>query len=160
LPEKDPLPGAEPVRNVRVQFAGEGSQQVDMRFVERGGTLSVSVRSTDETLTRNLQDHLPELNERLNMQHFQAETWMPDRGASMGFGSNGSAADAQSNSGSGFHGSGGGKQGGTSPDDGSGGQGRPQSGPRDDRPAWVRQLAALDAAAPQAVPGQGLPLRS
>jgi hypothetical protein len=148
LPENQISPTNEPVRNVRMQLSGEGNQRVDVRLVERGGALSVSVRSTDETLTRSLQDNLPELNSRLATQHLQTEIWVPARPASADFGGNGgSGTGAGSDSGTGSNGSGGSKQGGSSPDERSGYRshsGQSQDGRRDRGPAWLRQLVALD----------------
>jgi hypothetical protein len=159
LPENETAPASEPVRNIRVQLSGEGNQHVDMRLVERGGTLSVSVRSTDETLTRSLQENLPELNTRLTAQHFQAETWMPGRGVSTDSGGNGgSGSGAGSDSGTGSNGSGASKHGSSSPDGRSDSQShsrQSQDGRQDRRPAWVRQLAAFDGV-PQMTPGQGM----
>jgi hypothetical protein len=147
-PENEISPAGGPVRNIRVQLSGEGNQQVDMRLVERGGTLSVSVRSTDETLTRSLQENLPELNTRLTAQHFQAETWLPGRGVSTDSGgSGGSGTGAGSDSGTGSNGSGPSKHGSSSPDGRSDSQShsrQSQDGRQDRRPAWVRQLAAFD----------------
>jgi hypothetical protein len=159
LPENEISLASEPIRNIRVQLSGEGNQQVDMRLVERGGTLSVSVRSTDETLTRSLQENLPELNTRLTAQHFQAETWMPGRGVSTDSGgSGGSGTGAGSDSGTGSNGSGASKHGSSSPDGRSDSQShsrQSQDGRQDRRPAWVRQLAAFDGV-PQMTPDQGM----
>lgn len=147
-PEADSAPNSEPLRHVRVQLAGEGNQHVDMRLIERGGTLSVSVRSTDETLTRNLQQNLPQLNARLATQHFQTEAWTPVREIPMDFGGNdGAGHHFESQAGTGSSGSGGGKQGGSSSEEQSGDRnrsGHSQDGRQDDRPAWVRHLTAWD----------------
>jgi hypothetical protein len=147
LPDKDVALSSAPVRDVRVQLSGEGNQRVDMHLIERGGTLSVSVRSSDETLTRSLQDNLPDLNTRLSAQHFQTETWMPARGASTSSSDADSGSGGGSNSGAGSHESAGNKQGQSSPDEGSGSRnrsGQPPDRRQDGRPAWVGHLAALD----------------
>ncbi len=68
----------EPVRGAHVQIDGIGNQRVDIRMLERGGALSVSVRSGDATLARALQDHSLELNTRLATEHFRTELWKPD----------------------------------------------------------------------------------
>jgi hypothetical protein len=67
----------EPVRGAHVQIADAENQRVDIRLQERGGTLSVTVRSSDSTLARTLQDHAPELNARLSAEHFRTELWTP-----------------------------------------------------------------------------------
>jgi len=70
------MPSA-PVRAVRVELASDGNQRVALMLVERGGALSVSVRSTDSHLARSLQEHLPDLSTRLSEQRYQTEIWTP-----------------------------------------------------------------------------------
>ncbi len=74
----------EPVRGAHVQIAGAENQRVDIRLQERAGTLSVTVRSTDTSLTKALQDHAPELNSRLSLEHFRTELWTPNAGKNAG----------------------------------------------------------------------------
>ncbi len=68
---------AEPVRAAHVQIAGSDNQRIDIRMLERGGALSVTVRSADSGLTKALQDHVPELTGRLSMENFRTELWTP-----------------------------------------------------------------------------------
>ena len=68
----------EPVKSAHVQISGTDNQRVDIRLQERGGALSVTVRSTDTKLTQTLEDHAPELNSRLTAEHFQSEFWTPN----------------------------------------------------------------------------------
>ncbi len=68
----------EPVRGAHVQIAGAENQRLDIRLQERDGTLSLTLRSNDSTLTRALQEHAPELNTRLSAEHFRTELWTPD----------------------------------------------------------------------------------
>jgi hypothetical protein len=132
---------AQPMRSVRVQLAGEGDQRVDMRLVEYAGGLSVSVRTSDNSLTRGLQDHLPELGARLAAEHYQSQAWLPSVSeASAGK----SAASSSGQSGEQPAGRGGGQafsQGGSS----SSGGDRPQQqqGRNPDRAEawWERQAA-------------------
>ncbi len=65
------------VRNVRLQLDGDNNQRVDVRLTETGGELRVNVRSADATLTQAMQDHMPELTNRLDQQHFRTEVWLP-----------------------------------------------------------------------------------
>jgi hypothetical protein len=69
---------AEPVRGAHVQITSADNQRVDIRLQERGGTLSVSVRSGDANLTRTLQEHAPELTSRLSTEHYRTELWTPN----------------------------------------------------------------------------------
>jgi len=68
---------ADPLRVLRVQFAGSNDQRVDVRVADAGGQLRVSVRSSEPGLTQALQDHMPELTFRLSEQSFHASVWMP-----------------------------------------------------------------------------------
>lgn len=67
----------EPVKNVHMQLVSDDNRRVDVRLIDRGGELHVSVKSADAALTQNLQDHLPDLTARLDKQHMQTEVWVP-----------------------------------------------------------------------------------
>ncbi len=115
------------VRNVHVQLETESNQRVDVRMTDQGGGLRVSVRAADSNLAQALQDHMPELTNRLEQQHFQAEVWIPRTAAS----SDAGAANARS-----FNSQGG--------DGGSQGHsGRRQNGNQDNRPDWFDQDGRL-----------------
>lgn len=79
--EMDPAPAANAnntaVRDVRLQVAGAGDQRVDVRVMDRGGELRVSVRADDPSLVRSLQDNVAELSTRLDQAHFRSEVWTP-----------------------------------------------------------------------------------
>ena len=68
----------EQVRSAHVQITGDNNQRVDIRLLERGGALSVSVRSADTNLTRALQEHTPELSKQLSADRFKADVWSPN----------------------------------------------------------------------------------
>jgi len=70
-------PTAEPVRNMHMQLVSDDNRRVDVRLIDRGGELHVSVRSADPALTQSLQDHIPDLTARLDKQHMQSEVWVP-----------------------------------------------------------------------------------
>jgi hypothetical protein len=123
-PEPDPKSASvEPARQIHVQVAGAGSQRVDLRVIERDGTMSVSVRAADPNLSRTLQEHMPELTTRLEAEHFHTETWVPRSSAS----SSSSSEQGSSDSNSGYSPGG----------DGSGQQGGRQ---QDTKPDWVDEL--------------------
>ncbi len=73
----EPPATTEPVRNVHMQLVGDDNRRVDVRLIDRGGELHVSVKSADPVLTQNLQDHLPDLTARLDKQQMQTEVWVP-----------------------------------------------------------------------------------
>lgn len=117
------------VRNVHIQLETENNQRVDLRMSDQGSGLRVSVRSADANLAEALQDHMPELTNRLDQQHFRAEVWIPRSAESSG--SNG--ANARS-----FHSPGG--------NGGNGdGSGRRQNSNQQNQPDWYE-----DEARPQA----------
>ena len=66
-----------PVKTVDVQITGADNQRVDLRLMEKSGTLTMSVRSVDVNLTKALQQNLPELATKLNDQEIRAEWWKP-----------------------------------------------------------------------------------
>jgi hypothetical protein len=144
----DPTGTAQPVRTLQLQLGGTGDQRVELRLVEHAGGLSVSVRASDSSLTRGLQDNLPELSSRLAAEHYQTQTWLPAAGqTSTGGHSSGPFEQSPDQRG--------GRQ---SSQDGaaSGGQGNSQQGrEQDEPPAWWRQMAATDGASASAssVPG-------
>jgi hypothetical protein len=109
------------VRGAHVQVVGSDNQRVDIQLMERGGSLAVSVRTSDSALTRDLQDHIPELTSRLESEHFHSHAWT-------------SGGSSSSNS----------RDAGGSPDPGphdpEAGEGRRQRRQSDEAPQWVRDL--------------------
>jgi hypothetical protein len=77
VPSEPAVPTSEPVRNVHMQLVSDDNRRVDVRLIDRGGELHVSVKSGDAALSQNLQDHLPDLTARLEKQHMQTEVWVP-----------------------------------------------------------------------------------
>jgi len=144
IDSEDPTGAPQTVRTVQVQLTGEGEARVDLRLVEHAGGLSVSVRASDSTLTKGLQDNLPELSARLAEEKYQTHAFLPAANEAGGSSSSsseqssGQATDDQS-SGRSFSQGGDGRQ--------SGGQtgGQSDSGqPPDSGAAWRRQMAALN----------------
>ena len=76
-------PSSEPVRNLLLQLKGEDNRRVDVRLVDRGGELHVSVKAGDAELAQTLQEHMPELTSRLDAERLTAEVWLPQFGGSM-----------------------------------------------------------------------------
>jgi hypothetical protein len=110
--------------SVRVPDNNGGWTQV--RFVESGGEVRVSVRTADEGLAQNLRTHLNDLSQRLAEGGIPAEIWKP-------------AADAASPQNNNQH----------QPDrDGRGSNGQPsggqdgQSDRQQKRPAWLEEMEA------------------
>jgi hypothetical protein len=110
--------------SVRLPDNNGGSTQV--RFVESGGEVRVSVRTADEGLAQNLRTHLNDLSQRLAEGGIPAEIWKP-------------AADSASSQNNNQH----------QPDrDGRGSNGQPsggqdgQSDRQQKRPAWLEEMEA------------------
>jgi hypothetical protein len=66
-----------------LQLKGEDNRRVDVRLVDRGGELHVSVKAGDAELAQTLQEHMPELTSRLDAERLTAEVWLPQFGGSM-----------------------------------------------------------------------------
>lgn len=129
------------IRTLQLQLGSDEAGRVDVRLVEHAGGLSVSVRASDNNLTRGLQDNLPELSASLAAEKYQTHSFLPAASEA----SNGQASSHGSDQsfGQGREQSGGGSfsQGGSS----AGGDGNPQQGAQQDQSqAWWRQLAALN----------------
>jgi len=123
-PDVDPTSvPVEPARQIHVQVAGAGNQRVDLRVIERDGTMSVSIRAADPNLSRTLQEHMPELTTRLEAEHFHTETWVPRSNAS----SSSSFEQGSSDSNAGYSA-------------GGDGSGRQDGGQQDTKPDWVDEL--------------------
>jgi hypothetical protein len=133
-----------PIRGVHVQIAGGDDSRVDLRMMERAGSLSVSVRSSDGGVTRNLQDSLPELNSRLAEQHYQTEIWTPT-GTFNSSASGNSDSGGNKNSGSFSNGNPNGNPSNNpngNPGSPSGNSGQSQSGRQNKPPEWLPELAS------------------
>jgi hypothetical protein len=139
----------QPVRSLQLQLAGEGDGRVDVRLVEHAGGLSVSVRASDSTLTRGLQENLPELSARLAADKYQTHTFLPPAEASSN-GSPSSSSDQPSGQpheqGNRSFSQGGSHSGGDPNSRQSSGQGGKQAGQQQQTAAWWRQLAMLGGA--------------
>jgi hypothetical protein len=135
-----------PVRGVHVQIAGADDQRVDLRLLERGGSLSVSVRSSDGGLTHNLQDSLPELNSRLAEQRYQTEIYTPGGAFHSSSNGNGDAANGNGDAGRSRAGSSANKNGSSFGNGNPGSQtahsGQQQNGRQNKQPEWLPELAS------------------
>jgi hypothetical protein len=68
---------AEPAaRDIKLQVS-EGDQRAEVRLVERGGVVQMSVRTPDVKLAGTLREDLPSLSAKLENAGFRAEVWRP-----------------------------------------------------------------------------------
>ncbi len=128
-----PSPLSTPVRAVRVELGSDSNQRVALTLVERGGALSVSVRSADSNLARSLQEHLPDLSARLTEQRYQTEVWAPRVALPSASAESGEAGHRNFESG-------GQRQGGQ---DGNSNSGQQQERREREAPTWFEELAAI-----------------
>jgi flagellar hook-length control protein FliK len=113
------------VHNVQVQVGTNPNERVDVRMTTQGGDLRLSVRSANADVTRALQEHMPELTNRLEQQHYHTEVWIPRSSESAA--SNGSNARGfQSSNGDGS---------------GQGQSGNRQNGQQQNDPEWLDEIA-------------------
>jgi hypothetical protein len=124
-------PAAPPTssHDIRVQMPDNNGGSTQVRFVESGGEVRVSVRTADDGLAQNLRTHLNDLTQRLSDGGTPAEIWKPASNAAS------SQNDSQQPQQQDSRGSGG---------QGSGGQ-NGQQDQQQKRPAWLDEMeASLD----------------
>ena len=74
----EPQPAASrPAREVSVRIGDGKEESVDVRLVERAGTVHVAVRSRDVDLTDRLRADLGDLTNSLKREGFETDTWTP-----------------------------------------------------------------------------------
>ena len=68
-------------REISMRIASPESPSVDIRLVDRAGSVRVAVRTPDAELSHSLQGGLSELVQRLERQGFETESWTPVDGS-------------------------------------------------------------------------------
>jgi hypothetical protein len=81
IPEPQAAPAGSP-RDITVRIPDDTDRGTDVRFVERGGEVRVSVRTGDTELAQTLRGGLPEFVGRMEHSGIQAEVWSPGSDAS------------------------------------------------------------------------------
>jgi hypothetical protein len=128
---QDKTAGTQSLRSVQIRVTGDDNQQVDLRLMQRSGALTVSVRSTDTSLTKALQQNLPDLSSKLNDQQVRTEWWTPNAHKVE---TSQKTGESSANTGSGQSGS----QNQSGQNKGNAGQ---QGGRDAPKPDWVEQLS-------------------
>lgn len=72
-PAPEPLKASGAARDIRFEVAG-GDRRVEVRLMERGGEVQVTVRTPDSRLAGTLRENLPVLTSRLSESGFRTET--------------------------------------------------------------------------------------
>ena len=118
-----------PAREISLRLPGSESGSVDLRVMERGGRLHVSVRTQDPDLVRVLQSDVGDLVGRLEKKGFETENlWMPSARTGQHVSE---VESSRSNSDQAF---------GRQPDSNSSSGGDREPGERQSRPRWVEEM--------------------
>ncbi len=88
-----------PTKEISMHLASPESAPVDIRLVDRAGSLRVAVHTSDADLAQNLQSGLNDLVHRLEHKGFEAEAWSPGERLAGGSGPAASAHGEGSESG-------------------------------------------------------------
>ena len=121
---------AQPTREISMRLNPAESPAVDIKLVDRAGSVRVAVRTPDADLARNLQSGLSDLVHRLERKGFDTETWSPGESAGPTMAPRMGAHGNEANSQNGAKNSRDGMQ--------QGGNGRQNNGKN--RPKWVTEL--------------------
>ena len=134
------------LRTLQVQLGSDSEGRVDLRLVEHAGGLSVSVRASDSTLTKGLQDNLPDLSARLAAEKYQTHAFVPMLSEPSGGLASGSSEHSSPDSQKQDNGRSSSQNGGESSGRQPGGQAQQQFQQQPENQngaAWWRQIAAL-----------------
>ena len=66
-----------PLKDISLQVSQPGRERVDVRVVQQGSEVHVSVHSSDASLTSGLRQGLSDLQSRLEENGYRSETWRP-----------------------------------------------------------------------------------
>jgi hypothetical protein len=130
-----PLPAslpqaAGPLKDISLQVTQPGNQRVDVRVVQQGGEVRVSVHSGDAILASGLRQGLSELQGRLEENGYRSEMWRPaDSAAPLASTSGAHSAPGQSRGGDAQPQSGGSQQ-----------DGSRRNPNQSNQPRWVKEL--------------------
>lgn len=142
-----PAPPQPSNRDITVRVPDATERGTDVRFVERGGEIRVTVRTSDTEMAQTLRGGLSEFVGRMEHTGIRAEVWRPGQDAPQ------SQADSQNQQ---F------EQRGNPRDSGSGknqhgSQEREDSREQADKPRWVEEMeTSLAPPAGDAIPRQAI----
>jgi len=80
-PAETPGKTTPPLKDISLQVNQPGKERVDVRVVQQGGEVRVSVHSGDASLTTGLRQGLSELQSRLEETGYRSELWKPGAAA-------------------------------------------------------------------------------
>lgn len=128
MSEPATVPALQATREISMRLTPAESPSVDIKLVDRAGSVHVAVRTSDVDLARNLQSGLSDLVHRLERKGFEAEMWSPGGNAGPA-----TASSRQSDGDSTW------RQNGRDPRD-EAQQGNPEQNNGRNRPKWVAEL--------------------
>jgi hypothetical protein len=76
-PADNPPKASAPLKDISMQVTQAGKERVDVRVVQQGGEVRVSVHSADAGLTSGLRQGLSDLQGRLEESGYRSEMWRP-----------------------------------------------------------------------------------
>ena len=76
-PAAEPSAPSGPLRQITMHVADPAQGRAEVRILDRGGEVSVAVRTPDPQLASSLRQNLDDLASRLERQGFQTELWRP-----------------------------------------------------------------------------------
>jgi hypothetical protein len=127
---EDQLNTTRPMKEISLQISTEGEQKVDVRLVERGGEVLVSVRTQNTALAHEMRQELGSLTGKLAQSGYATEQFTPPAASSSNPSDQRDAPQNQDSSR------------GQGQDQHNGGSGQQQQ-PRDERgkrPAWLDEV--------------------
>lgn len=114
--------------DIRVRVPDNQGGAMDVRFLDLGGEVRVSVRTPDDGLAQTLRGNLAELAHRLSVGGIQTELWHTDSGSSASHSSSQHSGDSDSNSNQSRHGT------------GQRGRRNSQQQSKQDQPPWLKEF--------------------
>jgi hypothetical protein len=120
--------------DIRVRVSDNQGGTLDVRFLDLGSEVRVSVRTPDNNLAQSLRGNLTELSQHLSVGGINSEMWRPGSGSSLFQGSSQQSPDSDSNSNQSGHGAGREAK-----------QGNPQQQPKQDQPRWLQEFESSTA---------------
>jgi len=73
---------AGPAQNISVRLSSDGQPALEVRVMDRGGEVRVSVHSPDPATSESVRAGLPELVDRLGQRGYETEIWRPPAASS------------------------------------------------------------------------------
>jgi hypothetical protein len=130
LDTEDRLTTTRPMKEISLQISSDGEQKVDVRLVERGGEVLVSVRTPDTALGHEMRQELGSLTGKLAQSGYATEQFTPAAASSSNLSNQRDTSQNQDSS----------RGQGQDPQNGGSGQQQQPQDERGKRPAWLDEV--------------------